>query len=1015
MERLDAKPATGGADFFALVEQRASASQTSADRWARYVALKEALLARGVARSDSRILRWAAPILCHSASEFEQIMRLGPVDEPTIRAPDVETEDTPPPPPPWWERYQRQFVGMVAVLTLTLLLVSSQPPQPAGGGGGGQTAQQTQKEVTVDTSPAPDSAEEGLDDPGTEEVIPTFLERLWPFGILAVLVPLLLAAAYIVWLRRRRREIKREFTPPPHDSAQVRFDGNELDLLTEQPLQRALRKLRQHRDAPTSKIDVRATIRATIAAAGLPQIRQATRKQTPEYLVLTEREDPGDHLAMFGRLFSRRLDEEHVATAYYEFRGTPQRLQQVKRGEVAGRTSIHELLAYNPGARSILLQESFDILDGPALPASSAELARMAGAMVMVPRAQEYWDDAEIALSRLGFSVAAPDAANIDRIADHLGEDDAEPRALGAVEGRYDLAEKLAFDRERLLAPESPAPRIVRGLASDLEAWLGPDGSEWLRAIALFPRVDPSLTVYFGKHLPGRDGQPLLSEDSYLRIARLPWLRAASMPDWLRLELVHGLSRERMEQATGVIAAYLLPRVEDADGQLVLDIAAGNDSQHRRRLLEWLRGTPESVLNDAILFDALRGREPEKLAVEASNALVRRLRRLWRQEEVRVAVLALLTAVAIALAWDYFWGDETPEEELSVEAVPPSDPAPNDISGPETQEGPIDAPIEDAEAGIDSDPAPDRQQAVDPGPQVRPDTFPEQNTRSSDQAANGPFVIFATGDHDGPISRENRAYIDQILDGFERQGVALENLQVEVVGEFVGDAAQVSNLQDQVISYLESRGIPEGQIEPDAIGSPRFGGGIAEESLNRLEMTFSVLTGGARPPPEALETEEVYGGIFTRPFETTVYLQRDRQLGLTSTQTAVIDRLYDEYRSFTNRYPCNVEVIGTGTSSSVQASTDGIALIEAYLVELGIPSEAIEIFAHSASDGQPEQDASINQHVPLQGGGSPGGSPAVQISLVLQTPRSESCPEAFRPITGPLQITRPNQQRPPID
>jgi uncharacterized protein with von Willebrand factor type A (vWA) domain len=88
-------------------------------------------------------------------------------------------------------------------------------------------------------------------------------------------------------------------------------------------LHRPMQSLRAHRRVASSQIDIRATLRATIAAGGRVQMKYGRRPQLPDYLILCEQFGSHDHLTQMGKLILARMRSEQVHFAAYTFSADP--------------------------------------------------------------------------------------------------------------------------------------------------------------------------------------------------------------------------------------------------------------------------------------------------------------------------------------------------------------------------------------------------------------------------------------------------------------------------------------------------------------------------------------------------------------------------------------------------------------------------------------------------------------------------------------------------------------------
>lgn len=608
-----------------------------ADGWIRFERLRRALQSRGIASSDDRIPEWFAAALCRTAAERERFLAAFVTGGIAISDQETGTRAAERPRPAgatsairrlreWLYRHRRLAAAATALLLGALLLWLRWLLRPGPLTTG-----------TLNTTSSPSA-------------IPIAQQQFHPdWGLMALaMVPLIFALLYALFEHFRRRQIRRDFAPPGERSETLGIARIGEAHFGGAASQRVRRLMQRHWAGPSSRLDIARTIRATIRSGGIPQPQMATRPHTPQYLVLSERQSPRDHLAALAQAFSQRLREDNVAHEHFEFFGLPYRLQPAAEGQPPAREQLASVVARSQGARTLVMMEAHDCAAGTAAPPWIAELSGLGRTALLDPRPPRQWGTSEALLAAAGLQPFTADEEGFAAYGTWLTEAD---RPVDMAVGRgFDPCERLARHRRMMLGEEAPADPLVQGIVYDLGATLGEEAMIWLRAVALSPRLDPGLTVQLGRTLRSPAGVELFSQQRYLALARLPWLRAGRMPRWLRVALVRGLKPAQLDIAVAVIQAYLLP-VADAGDALEIDLARGRDAKLREKLLTWLRMTPESVLSDRILIEALQGRHPARLAVEAPNALAHALRwlRLWR--ELRVALLlASISAFMVAVA-----------------------------------------------------------------------------------------------------------------------------------------------------------------------------------------------------------------------------------------------------------------------------------------------------------------------------------------------------------------------------
>lgn len=650
-------------DYFELSALAARMLQTNPASLIRFEKVRLQLIAFGVRKGDERIPLWVAPILCTTPEArrafFEEMPSRQPLpkeasnDSREEKGGDRSTarkdKDLKP--------FERKRPGLYAAMMLPIAAISLVPLD--------------QPKTTVITDPVviPDSNSAApppiLPTPETDRP-----EQSRIASMLMAVAPLLAALVYVAWLRRRRRLIRRDRAPAPDISVKLSFATGVDQLFSDRSLRKALGNLRRHRAVASTKLNVPAAIKATIRSGGFPAMRYGFRPRSPDYLILHERESPADHLGLVARLIAKRMSEEHVAHSRYEYFGDPRRLQLIERDIPAGIFPLATVLARHDGARVMLLQESHDCFGEEKSPEWLARIVETERPVLVNPRPRESWGPAEGRLAALGMGIVAPSSGGFVDYADYLNTIGNVRRRLGQANAvRFDLPESLASDRDLLFSNEQPPDDVVAELVLDLNIWLDEGGAYWLRALALFPSIDPGFTVFVGKALSGPDDRELMDEARFIDLARLPWLRAGRMPNWLRGALVRGLTPNQLEAAINAIQAFLLPAEQPEDATSI-DFARGGNRKLRKGLLDWLKLHPESILSDQLLIEALNGKPPDKLGIEAPKTLLQNSRRLWAGNEMGAVALGVAATLAVSI-WQWPALYPGPPDDIQSNPPPP--------------------------------------------------------------------------------------------------------------------------------------------------------------------------------------------------------------------------------------------------------------------------------------------------------------------------------------------------------
>lgn len=461
----------------------------------------------------------------------------------------------------------------------------------------------------------------------------------------ALLVLAAASAALLLWLawQRWRRELslKAVRTDQPVDERVLHARAEQLPPVTPPPavLRPASRLLRQRTAGAREEIDLPATLRATIEAAGAFTPRTRTMAQTPEYLVLVDRRGPADHLARWQRALLDALAGSGVAISVYAFEQTPALGCWRERGDGSrfDRSALAELGGRFAGQRLLVFADPAVALDprrGTPLPWAAQLRRDFPDAAWFTPRPVTSWAGPEYALAdarELGFLVLPLMAEAVETLAGwfasgrahlDLPEDMAGPWPPTLGDDPFALALRHA----------PPAPEVVERLLRELRQYLGTWRFQWLAACAVFPALSWPLTLALGQALldaaaPGTEADtrtdgpaaPVRASTAVAvgapLLGALPWFRYGRMPDWLREALIARLGADAEARCRRLIEQ----RLDEA-----LTSAPATDELARVALRRaWLR-RGDGVAQDRLLVDFLRGADRVSRLVQRVPERLRR-------------------------------------------------------------------------------------------------------------------------------------------------------------------------------------------------------------------------------------------------------------------------------------------------------------------------------------------------------------------------------------------------------
>lgn len=460
-------------------------------------------------------------------------------------------------------------------------------------------------------------------------------------------LPLLIFGLWWWWQwRLRRLLLEKHSTANTPEMQRLVVKGGSDELFRGPAFRRTAQQLRRHREVVSSELDAPATVGATIDHGGWFTPVYLGRQVLPEYLVLIDRATFHDQQARRVDELVARLREDGVFVDRYYFDGDPRRCR--RDDPQAPLLTLEELANRHPEHRLLIFSDGLGFMH-PLTNKPQRWLALFSAwhdRAMLTPEFPNQWGYREIALAGLDFVVLPATQAGLTVLVDTI-EKNAPPLTQ---QNRNDAFPEMLHERPRLyLERHEPEPTVIDQLCRELQAYLGHDGYAWFSACAVYPVPTWDLTIYLGYALQDAAGEKLITEERLLKLARLPWLRFGTMPDWLRLRLIDDLPREQERAIRQALEELLKSVLVQPHEGFVLDIARPapifKRRDWRRLLQDFLRATPEhSKIYDYVFLGFMSGRKPSKLAVNVPN-LLRRV--FYRRGQ---AMFGLQPATAFSLA-----------------------------------------------------------------------------------------------------------------------------------------------------------------------------------------------------------------------------------------------------------------------------------------------------------------------------------------------------------------------------
>ena len=384
-------------------------------------------------------------------------------------------------------------------------------------------------------------------------------------------------------------------------------------------IRRIARDLRRRKPGELLELAIAPTVESTARQGGYFTPVLSRRFETPEYLVLAERKNRRDHLALYYDELNRLLDAEDVSVERFYFRGDPRVCVSASKES----TGLGELTALYDRRSLILCLDQRQLLD-PVTgepEAWAAQLAQWRERALLTPSPDR---------TELGFRDAGAGIGGLEALAEITEYARTVPPLPALIES----------DVERWLDPGAPPPALVARLAADLRLYLEGEGYLLLAACAVYPGIEWQITTLLAAQLVAPENLRSVFE----RLIQLPWFRYGAMPDWLRRRLLGGLSEPNQRRVRSTLEA-LLKRVTVQAKPDAMDVVIGPPRSE----------TGAEPVRDHVFLDFMSGRRIDPLDFAAPHGW----RKWMRTSMLRKAAVAAIGGVILsagafaACSWVY--------------------------------------------------------------------------------------------------------------------------------------------------------------------------------------------------------------------------------------------------------------------------------------------------------------------------------------------------------------------------
>jgi hypothetical protein len=490
----------------------------------------------------------------------------------------------------------------------------------------------------------------------TTITLPNFLNT--QVLLMMFLLPFLLYLGWRMWRRNQARLfLERRAVNHEPRIEQVSVAGLHESLFPKVHFYRMAQQFRRRIERPSHRLDVAATVQATVQQGGWFTPIYGRTQIPPEYLILIDRAAYGDHQAELVDAMLQRLGENEVFLSRYYFDGDPRLCFPANSSRPL---TLRNLMAQHAGHRLLLFTDAarfFHPLTGEA--EQWLELFDFwPERAILTPEPTPHWGAVEQALARHFMLLPASMDGLTAYIAALQQEDVA--ASVGA-DGQTPYPLLLRRQPYQWLDREAPDGEEVAEMLTAVRQYLGDEAYTWLAACAIYPELHWNLTLYLGQSLTDANGEPLLTAERMAALARLPWFRRSFMPDWLRTELIMKMPRAQEQTARAVLQALLLTAVEGDIGSFKLEIAQEYGRSLTALARPVIRRLARTVpadhpLKDYVFLSFMSGRKPKPLSVRLPEAM-RRLfgRSQTRQPQFRTGPWVLVNLFSAAIPALILW------------------------------------------------------------------------------------------------------------------------------------------------------------------------------------------------------------------------------------------------------------------------------------------------------------------------------------------------------------------------
>ena len=365
---------------------------------------------------------------------------------------------------------------------------------------------------------------------------------IWRIGLLVFGIVYFLIHLYAYNRQSLALQKVRGKKPPLAYPIQVkRYDP---EFVKDRSFYTTARRLKERQKSDVMALDVKQTIKHTIASGGFPKFVYKALTKQPEYLILINLPDYKDHYAHFIKHLSDRFDQEEIVFTRYFYKEDPQICFKEIHSQ---RAYLTDIIPQFKGSRLIIMG-SGDLLLDPLTGEREEwtdQFELFKERVLLTTRSMEDWGIKEVSLSHL-FMVLPATLESLDTWMTQFQMDQPIDKPIEPTQDNHLVP----------FIPDYEDIAYLKTLMADQDTF------EWLCACAVYPELHWNLTLYLYRFVSNKP----LQESSMLRLIQLPWFRTGNMPDPIRLKLIKALDKDKLTQVRHAILD-LLEKNQPASGE----------------------------------------------------------------------------------------------------------------------------------------------------------------------------------------------------------------------------------------------------------------------------------------------------------------------------------------------------------------------------------------------------------------------------------------------------------------